>query len=566
MQFYYSEAVRNVVYFSQLLCDSITFEGTMGLKQLRVLIISVFIIFDSAAAGYGLELDPGFIKCGTPLAVKNITTGTGKIASYRLDTLTNFVVSGEGHFRVHYDSTGAAAPDKTDLDFNGVPDYIDSVLVYLEYAWDLQVNKLGYTPPLSDNGAGGGNEVDVYVDNIGATGNFGVTYPDIYDSGPSSAYFIIDNNYLDNIYPTKGLAGLKVTTMHEFFHVIQFGYMTGRNPYWWMHNAPWWMEQSATWMENRGWDDVNDYLWYLRDFFNYKMLPLDTISIYDNFMYGAVVWPMYLAKRFGDDQIRLIWEVMGTSENPCLAAMNPIIPIGLPAAFNEFAVWNYFVKERANTRDFYPESDLFKQSMGVDLREHSCPSQDSLSINNMTSRYAELLFVGSWQENDALNITIMPQAGFSSENTLVFYTTPYDYQIRKLNQLSSTLRLTRTWNRAVLVSSCPDTDTKSGYIVIDTDHSTKSPSTPLYAFTVKGTVPNPFNPMTTIQFTMPGSGHVEIRAYDVLGRKIAELFSGELTAGEKSILWKPDGLSGGVYFISIATPYGSKTAKALFLK
>ncbi|MFA6470781.1 MAG: MXAN_6640 family putative metalloprotease [Candidatus Latescibacterota bacterium] len=536
------------------------------MRRLRTLIILVFIIFDSAAAGYGFELDPGFIKCGTPLAIKNIISGTGKIASYRLDTLTNSIVSGKGHFRVHYDSTGSAAPDKTDIDFNGIPDYIDSVLVYLEYAWDLQVNTLGYIPPLSDKGAGGGDEVDVYVNNIGQYSIYGVTYPDIY-SGPSSAYFIIDNNYLETVYPTKGLDGLKVTTMHEFFHVIQFGYLTGRDPDWWMRNAPWWMEQSATWMEDRGWDDVNDYLWYMRDFFNNKTLPLDSFgSGTGNYMYGAAVWAMYMAKRFGDDQIRRIWEVMGASENPSLAAMNPVIPIGLPAAFNEFAVWNYFIKDRANTIDFYKDSNLFKQSMEVDLSENSFPSQDSLSIKNMTSCYAELLFVGNWQENDALDITIIPKAGFSSENTLIFYTTPYDYQIRKLNQVTSTVRLTRTWNRAVLVSSCPDTEKKSGYITIDTNHSTKTPSAPLYAFTFKGTAPNPFNPVTTIQFTMPGSGHVEIRAYDVLGRKVAELFSGELTAGEKSILWKPVNLAGGVYFISVATPYGLKTAKALFLK
>jgi hypothetical protein len=539
----------------------------MRIKQLSIISGIVSILFASVYIGYALELDPGFSKCGTPQAFGHLTGGTGKITSYRLNTLTNSILSSDGHFRVHYDSTGVRAPDKADLNFNGIPDFIDSTLIFLEYAWDLQVNKLGYNPPLSDNGAGGGNEVDVYVNNLGQSGIYGVTYSDTYISGPSSAYFIIDNNYSEDIYPTKGLAGLKVTTMHEFFHVIQFGYMVSRSPDWWTHNAPWWMEQTATWMEDRGWDEVNDYLWYMKDFFNNKTLPLDSFGAGTrNFMYGAVVWPMYLAKRFGDDQIRRIWEMMGTSENPCLAAMNPVIPDGLPSAFNEFAVWNYFVKDRANTIDFYSDSNLFKQNMEVDLSENFYPSNDSLSINNMTSLYAELLFVGNWQANDALSISIMPEAGLSSENTLIFYTTPYDYQIRKLNRLSSEISLTRIWNRAILVSSCPDTDLKSGYLVIDTNQSTKTDSAPLYAFTFKGTSPNPFNPITSVQFTMPGNGHVEIRAYDVLGRKADELFNGELTAGEKNLLWKPSGLSGGVYFISIITPFGTKTAKTLFLK
>jgi hypothetical protein len=543
-----------------------TIERIVRIKRSKIFFFAV-IFGIAGTAGFGAELDPGFVKCGTPQAFRYLIGGVGKIASWRMDNLSNSVLSGGKHFRVHYDSTGNNAPDPADLDHNGLPDYIDSTMVFLEYAWDLQVNKLGYKPPLSDNGAGGGNEVDVYIKNFGNTGTYAVTYPDIGSSGPSSAYFIIDNNYLKKQYPSQGMAGLKVSTMHEFFHVIQFGMMVSRTPEWWMSLGSWWMEQTATWMENRGWDEVNDYLSYLGYFFNYKMVPLDNVDAsYSYFMYGAVVWPMYLAKRFGDDQIRRIWEMMAVSPNPGLAAMDPLIPIGLSAAFNEFAVWNYFIKDKANTRDFYPDSNLFKQNMGIDLRSYVYPSQDSLFINNMTSRYAELLFVGSWKVNDALNIGLLSGDGISSENTLVFYTTPYDYEIHKLSPAANTLRLSRTWDRAVLVASCPDTQAKSGFFVIETDHSTAVDSAPLYTFSVKGAVPNPFNPLTAIRFTMPESGHTVISVYDVLGRKVTELFSGELTAGEKSILWKPSGLAGGVYFIRIVTPYGSKTAKALFLK
>ena len=135
------------------------------------------------------------------------------------------ILSPERHFRVHYDTTGANAPSLTDLDHNTIPDYIDSTLAFLEYAWDLEVNALGYHPPKSDNGAGGGDEIDVYIQELG-NGNYGITYPDQESNGTSSGYIILDNNYSGNQYYSKGLDGLKVTSAHEFFHVIQFGYLS----------------------------------------------------------------------------------------------------------------------------------------------------------------------------------------------------------------------------------------------------------------------------------------------------------------------------------------------------
>ena len=43
--------------------------------------------------------------------------------------------------------------------------------------------------------------------------------------------------------------------------------------------------------------------------------------------------------------------------------------------------------------------------------------------------------------------------------------------------------------------------------------------------------PNPFNPTTTIEFTVPEDGKVTLRIYDVLGREVVTLFDGEVKAG-----------------------------------
>lgn len=60
--------------------------------------------------------------------------------------------------------------------------------------------------------------------------------------------------------------------------------------------------------------------------------------------------------------------------------------------------------------------------------------------------------------------------------------------------------------------------------------------------------PNPFNPSTTIRFSLPQREQVTLKVFDVLGREVATLVDGELSAGEHSVVYNTKQLSSGVYF------------------
>ena len=87
------------------------------------------------------------------------------------------------------------------------------------------------------------------------------------------------------------------------------------------------------------------------------------------------------------------------------------------------------------------------------------------------------------------------------------------------------------------------------------------------AFTLSDNYPNPFNPTTNIEFTLPNDGHVTLKVYNVIGQEVATLFDGEAQAG-KYIESKFDAtrLSSGVYFARLQ--YGGKALlkKMLLLK
>jgi len=66
--------------------------------------------------------------------------------------------------------------------------------------------------------------------------------------------------------------------------------------------------------------------------------------------------------------------------------------------------------------------------------------------------------------------------------------------------------------------------------------------------TCLSTAPNPFNPATTVSWSLPVSGFVELSIYDALGRKTAQLARGRFTAGMHQRVWDATGQPSGVYF------------------
>jgi len=83
--------------------------------------------------------------------------------------------------------------------------------------------------------------------------------------------------------------------------------------------------------------------------------------------------------------------------------------------------------------------------------------------------------------------------------------------------------------------------------------------------------PNPFNPRTTVSYTVPSRGRVTVSIYDTRGALVATLFNGERAAGAYSVDW--DGRTGdaagaasGIYFARIEHASGTRSKKMVLLK
>ena len=83
--------------------------------------------------------------------------------------------------------------------------------------------------------------------------------------------------------------------------------------------------------------------------------------------------------------------------------------------------------------------------------------------------------------------------------------------------------------------------------------------------------PNPFNPITTIQYDMPKDGFVNITIYDMMGRQVKALINGSQVAGYKSIQWNAtnnlgEPVSAGMYIYMIQAGQFKQARKMLLLK
>ena len=90
-------------------------------------------------------------------------------------------------------------------------------------------------------------------------------------------------------------------------------------------------------------------------------------------------------------------------------------------------------------------------------------------------------------------------------------------------------------------------------------------STPA-SFTLSAAYPNPFNPSTSLDMTMPSEGYVSIQAYNLVGQVVGTIAEGNMSAGTHSFAWDASDLSSGVYLIKAEYAGNVETQKVMLLK
>ncbi len=78
--------------------------------------------------------------------------------------------------------------------------------------------------------------------------------------------------------------------------------------------------------------------------------------------------------------------------------------------------------------------------------------------------------------------------------------------------------------------------------------------------------PNPFNPSTSIRFSIPHASFVSLKVFNLLGEEVGSIVNQNLPAGTFNFQWNASGVPSGVYFYKIQAGQYTQSRKMVVIK
>ena len=86
------------------------------------------------------------------------------------------------------------------------------------------------------------------------------------------------------------------------------------------------------------------------------------------------------------------------------------------------------------------------------------------------------------------------------------------------------------------------------------------------SFSLSAAYPNPFNPTTTLNFSIPVDSEVSLSIYNLQGKEVSTLISRNMYAGYHSVVWDASFYASGLYFVKMISGEYIKTQKLMLVK
>jgi hypothetical protein len=175
---------------------------------------------------------------------------------------------------------------------------------------------------------------------------------------------------------------------------------------------------------------------------------------------------------------------------------------------------------------------------------------------------------GRWDFGDEIIVlTPLPykKASYNTMMGIKFYPPANPGEGIILNDGDSYIAKTR---KPFLAGDVYEFSTQGNFVAAGVEQAGQIPLT----YALEQNFPNPFNPSTTIRFSVPKQANVRVQIFDVIGREIDRVVDARMAAGSHEVQWDASALSSGVYFIRMtaASVDGSMhfvdTRKAIYMR
>lgn len=101
---------------------------------------------------------------------------------------------------------------------------------------------------------------------------------------------------------------------------------------------------------------------------------------------------------------------------------------------------------------------------------------------------------------------------------------------------------------------------------VETAVQQSAAATTALTYTLAQNFPNPFNPSTVIEFSLPKQSQVSLKVFNVLGQEVASLVNETMAAGSHSVTFNASNLATGLYFYKLTAGSFSSVKKMMLVK
>ncbi len=201
---------------------------------------------------------------------------------------------------------------------------------------------------------------------------------------------------------------------------------------------------------------------------------------------------------------------------------------------------------------------------------------DSLTFDVTLYNYGTAEMTGSITTYDGFTV-VAPERKTRSTKAAKATRETYPYSVPVAGSYTFTLKFMPTEEadysgQILLTSNDPYVEsTEINVIAFGEELGAGEPDVPVFVNELKGNYPNPFNPETTISFSLAAKSDVRIDVFNILGQKVKTLVSGQMEAGSHKIVWQGKDqydhqVGSGVYFYKMKTGRYTSVKKMLLIK
>ncbi|MCA9731983.1 T9SS type A sorting domain-containing protein, partial [candidate division KSB1 bacterium] len=226
--------------------------------------------------------------------------------------------------------------------------------------------------------------------------------------------------------------------------------------------------------------------------------------------------------------------------------------------------WAADYSEYDGQQDTGSDYEIYNYSV-VDADSGLAMMHDGLLLNNSSDDPATIDGVADWMAHSWGNDFL--EVGMANRTLRDYFLNKDGSQILKAGDVIGICGMTETpiddWG--VDMTSRFEVTISSGTAVDE------NPLSIVETYELSNNYPNPFNPETTIDYTIAKTGQTQIVIYNVLGQKVHTLVDGLVQAGTHSIKWNGKNAFGvtvpsGVYYYTLKSNSFKQTKKMLLLK